>query len=356
MFQRYLIAYLIVLTGLSLSILLPINVLNSYIKSEDNTFSKTTITNVDPESPVLWVHLVLSWVLMALGVSMVKIFAKKMKYEEGEYVSRTILVTNFPVNFCEADIIRKHFQEAYSDLVITDIQFAYDIRKLGKLTTKKRSMECGRIQSQKIYDQTNERPKMHRFHFGSVFELCCCFCERCLKDRNKKITDSIEFYTKNEQDLIVQIAEYKEKVLKNPLGIIFVTFETQEMAAKFLKDYHLGFFGGCLRAQCNDKDRCTSCYICNNLAKPSSVSDELKSDMWAVKYASSPSNIIWENVARYGFIWWVRVFLINIVLFIVMFFLTTPSILLDKVTTIGTVTDITKELQVTKDSLDISHI
>ncbi len=185
---------------------------------------------------------------------------------------------------------------------------------------------------------------MHVFHFGSVFEICCCFCERCLKDRNKKTTDSIDFYTKNEQDLIVQIAEYKEKVLKNPLGIIFVTFETQEMAAKFMKDYHLGFFGGCLRTHCTDKNRCTGCYMCKNLAKPSSVSDEIKSDMWGVKYATSPSNIIWENVAKYGFIWWVRVFLINIILFIVMFFLTTPSILLEKVTAIGTFTDITKEI------------
>ncbi len=137
MFQRYLIVYLIVLTALSLSILLPINILNFYIKSEDNTFSKTTITNVDPESPVLWVHLVLSWVFLVFGVVMVKLFAKKMNYDEGEYVSRTILITNYPVKFCEIDIIKKHFAEAYPELVITDIQFAYDIRRLGKLTTKK---------------------------------------------------------------------------------------------------------------------------------------------------------------------------------------------------------------------------
>ena len=111
MFQRYLIVYLIVLTALSLSILLPINILNFYIKSEDNTFSKTTITNVDPESPVLWVHLVLSWVFLVFGVVMVKLFAKKMNYDEGEYVSRTILITNYPVKFCEIDIIKN--QEKY---------------------------------------------------------------------------------------------------------------------------------------------------------------------------------------------------------------------------------------------------
>ncbi len=208
----------------------------------------------------------------------------------------------------------------------------------------RRTMECGRIISQKIYNQTNQRPTMHPFHCGSVFEMCCCCCARFLNDKNKVI-DSIDFYTEREKDLIVTIAEYKEKVLKQPLGILFVTFESQEMAAKFLKDYHLGFIGGCLRTQFNDKGRCLNCYICKNLAKNSSVSDELRSDMWNVRYATSPSNIIWENVAKYGFSWWLRVFLINIVLVIVMIFFTTPSILLDKLTSVGTLSDVSKELQ-----------
>lgn len=207
-------------------------------------------------------------------------------------------------------------------------------------------MESGRIISQKIFDQTNQRPTMHPFHFGSVFELCCCCCTRFLADKNRKIVDSIEYYTKREKDLIVQIAEYKEKVLKNPLGILFVTFENQEMAGKFLKDYHLGFVGGFIRTQFNDKGRCLSCYICKNLAKESSVSNDLNADMWNVKYATSPSNIIWENVAKYGISWWLRVIIINIVLFIVMIFFTTPSILIDQLFSLGSLSDVTKEVEV----------
>lgn len=344
-FQRYLIGFLVIVTCASLIILLPINILSGYIISEDPIFGKTTITNVDPNSSVLWTHLVLSWVFLIIGVVMVKIFSKKMKYDEGEYVSRTVLITNYPINQCDVEQVRLHFEEAYPDLNITDIQFAYDIRKLGKLTKKKRTMECGRILSQKQYENTGDRPTMHPFHFGSFFECCCCFCEGCLKEKNKKNTDAIEFYTKNENDLIVKIAEYKEMVLKNPLGILFVTFETQEMAAKFHKDYHLGFLAGFFRSQFNDKGKCLSCYICKNLAKNSSLSDKLNSDMWNVKYATSPNNIIWENVSKYGLIWWFRVFLINIVLFILMIFFTTPSILLDKVSSWGSITDVTTQVQ-----------
>lgn len=337
-FQRYLIVYLLIITCATIAILLPINILNSYVDSSDNLFSKTTITNINPKSSVLWVHLILSWVFLILGCVMLKVFSKKMNYDEGEYVSRTVLITNFSIENCEIDLVKQHFSEAYPELTITDIQFAYDIRKLGKLAEEKRSMECGRIQSQKIFDQTNQRPLMHPFHLGSIFELCCCCCDRCLKDKNKKTTDAIEFYTKKESDLTVKIAEYKEKVLKNPLGVLFITFLEQDMAARFLKDYHLGIFGGCLRSQFNDKGYCLDCYICKNLAKNSSLSFMLKSDMWSVKYATSPSNIIWENVAKYGIAWWFRVLLINIVLFIVMIFFTTPAILIEKIESFSYIT------------------
>jgi len=57
-----------------------------------------------------------------------------MKYDEGEYVSRTVLITNYPIEHCEVETVKLHLNEAYPSLIVNDIQFAYDIRKLGKLT------------------------------------------------------------------------------------------------------------------------------------------------------------------------------------------------------------------------------
>jgi len=133
--------------------------------------------------------------------------------------------------------------------------------------------------------------------------------------------------------------------LKKPFGIFFITFEDQTMAAKFLKDYHLGLLGGFLRSTFNDKNRCVNCYICKNLAKTSSLSKELNSDIWSVKYATSPNNIIWENISKYSkYYWWMRVFLINIVLIVLMIFFTTPAILIEKITSWNTFINI-KELE-----------
>ena len=87
---------------------------------------------------------------------------------------------------------------------------------------------------------------MHPFHFGSLVELCCCCCSSYLLKKNanggdennpNSSTDSISFYSKNENELTLQINSLKQEVLKHPLGIAFVTFETQKMAESFLKHY-----------------------------------------------------------------------------------------------------------------------
>ena len=75
-------------------------------------------------------------------------------------------------------------------------------------------MQIGRITSEKIFLKTNQRPTMLPFHFGSFVELFCCCCHRYLKDR--KLVDSIEFYTKNENELKIQIDKCRELALKKP--------------------------------------------------------------------------------------------------------------------------------------------
>ena len=157
-------------------------------------------------------------------------------------------------------------------------------------------MNIGKTTSVKIYERTGHRPLMHPYHFGSFVELCCCCCF-CLE---KHLTDSISYYTDHENDLRVKINEYRESILKKPLGILFVTFELQEDAATFLKDYKLGMLGEVMSSSCQIKRRCLNCYLCKHLPKRSSVSDQLRVSQWSAKYAPAPSNIKWENISKIG--------------------------------------------------------
>ncbi|KAG7252410.1 hypothetical protein CRUP_004781, partial [Coryphaenoides rupestris] len=43
----------------------------------------------------------------------------------------------------------------------------------------------------------------------------------------------------------------------------------------------------------------------------------------------APSDIIWENLSLCGSRWWLRCVLLNILLFLLLFFLTTPAIIVN---------------------------
>lgn len=191
-------------------------------------------------------------------------------------------------------------------------------------------MHIGKITSEKLYEQTNQRPQMHPFHCGSLVELCCCCCTRCFKDNQTQVTDSINFYTKNENELRAKIAENREKVIKKPWGIVFVTFQNKNMAKEFLKHYRMGLLAPVLKSTFHKRNSCTSCYLCQDFPRDSTIQNEIRSDKWFVKYAPSPSNIKWENISKIGVSWWARCVLINLILIILMIFFTTPSILIEK--------------------------
>uniref|UniRef100_A0A673H460 CSC1-like protein 2 n=1 Tax=Sinocyclocheilus rhinocerous TaxID=307959 RepID=A0A673H460_9TELE len=62
--------------------------------------------------------------------------------------------------------------------------------------------------------------------------------------------------------------------------------------------------------------------------QPSSKSAELRVNKWKVNYAPHPHNIYWENLSVHGWRWWLRFLLLNTALFFLLFFLTTPSIII----------------------------
>jgi calcium permeable stress-gated cation channel len=205
-------------------------------------------------------------------------------------------------------------------------------------------MRVGRITSENIYEETQERPRMHPFQLGSALEILCCCVSDYLKKNNKKVTDSIEFYTKREDDLTRRIESCKSLIRKHPLGIVFITFSNQKMAAEFLKYYNLGCVGHLVyKIFGNNSDSsCLKCYLCKKLPKNSEIGQEyaLKTEEWSAQYATSPDNIKWENISKLSATWWLRWCLINIILIIIMVFFTTPAIILEKFTEINMLVDV----------------
>jgi hypothetical protein len=201
-------------------------------------------------------------------------------------------------------------------------------------------MNIGKVTSEKMYEKTNERPLMHPFHFGTAVELLCCRSQKCFKLDGKQLVDAIEFYSRKERELTEKIDEKRKEALKQPLSVLFITFENQKMAKKFLKDYRWGLFGFVAKFFLSSK-KCCDCYLCQELPRDSVMSDKIKSNRWNVRFAKAPTNIKWENITKIGPIWWFRVILVNIILFILMLFFTTPSILIEKFSSANSIFNVT---------------
>uniref|UniRef100_A0A7N6BDS3 Transmembrane protein 63C n=1 Tax=Anabas testudineus TaxID=64144 RepID=A0A7N6BDS3_ANATE len=101
----------------------------------------------------------------------------------------------------------------------------------------------------------------------------------------------------------------KNRIAMKRLGIAFVTFRDERMTAVIVKDY--------------------SCAYCRRRPQQSSITTVLQSHKWGVSYAPAPSDIIWENLSVCGSRWWLRCVLLNILLFLLLFFLTTPAIIVN---------------------------
>ncbi|KAH6919699.1 hypothetical protein HPB50_029312 [Hyalomma asiaticum] len=147
---------------------------------------------------------------------------------------------------------------------------------------------------------TGKRPKMRPYQFSRLWifgDSCGC-----------KMVDALDYYSREESEYLREVEKERANALERPVGFVFVTFETEEMAMMVCKDY---------RSQCQ-------CYA---TTPSSSVSKELKSNSWKVVFAPPPSDIFWENLSIGKWAWYIRSFFINFVLFLILFFLTTPFII-----------------------------
>ncbi|KAJ8308093.1 hypothetical protein KUTeg_012967 [Tegillarca granosa] len=145
------------------------------------------------------------------------------------------------------------------------------------------------------------RPLMYPYVCGQCCCSPCCGCQQ---------VDAIDHYTSREKKYKEKCEEEKATAYQDPLGIAFVTFLSDAMTERVRADFRL------------------TCKGAHN-PQPSSVYRDLRVDGWRVRYAPSPENIYWENLAESGWKWWTKTILVNISVMILLFFFTTPLIIIN---------------------------
>ncbi|KAH0622598.1 hypothetical protein JD844_025028 [Phrynosoma platyrhinos] len=218
-------------------------------------------------------------------------------------VKRTLFINGIS-KYAEPEKIKKHFEEAYTNCTVLEARPCYDVARLMFLDAERKKAERGKIYFTNLQTKENISSMINPKPCG---HLCCCAIKGCEE------VEAIEYYTKLEEKLKEDYKKEKEKVNEKPLGMAFVTFHNEAITAIILKDFNVCKCQGC---KCRGEPRASSC------------SESLHVSNWTVSYAPDPQNIYWEHLSIRGFIWWFRCLIINVVLFILLFFLTTPAIII----------------------------
>ncbi|XP_036621684.1 CSC1-like protein 2 isoform X2 [Trichosurus vulpecula] len=307
-FQRHIIGLLAVAGVLSVGIVLPVNFSGNLLGQwgEENnpySFGRTTIANLDSSNNLLWLHTSFAFLYLLLTVYTMRRHTSKMRYKEDDMVKRTLFINGIS-KYAESENIKKHFEEAYPNCTVLEARPCYNVAKLMSLEDQRKEAERGRIYFSNLRARENVPTMINPKPCG---HLCCCAVRGCEE------VEAIQYYTQLEQKLKEEYKQEQEKVNQKPLGMAFVTFHNESIAALILKDFNACNWQGCT---CQGEPRSSSC------------SDSLNITNWTVSFAPDPQNIYWENLSIRGFTWWFRCLIINVVLFILLFFLTTPAIII----------------------------
>ncbi|CAL8099974.1 unnamed protein product [Orchesella dallaii] len=302
-FQRHLIFLSTIITITALIVVLPINLQTKIANDGPMEFSDTTIINLDKSRKFLWVHVILAVTFLFLSIAVMRHFSRALKFvEDDPAVSRTVMIIGIAKKYCDEDKIRRHFQEIYPDVDISEITFAYDISKLQYVEFLKLSSSSARVYWEEFLAEKHYRPTMRPYTCGAI---CCC-CEPC----GCKSTDAIEYYAADERKYTIEVELERQRALTRALGIAFVTFKTLDMAERVVGDYR---FTAKLLQQTPE----------------SKYTLKLKSKQWIVKFAPLPDDLYWENLTLGFKAWYFKIFLVNITLAIVIVIFTTPVFLLN---------------------------
>ncbi|KAK3886905.1 hypothetical protein Pcinc_008961 [Petrolisthes cinctipes] len=301
-FQRHILVYMMIVCVICITIILPIN-FQGTLEGGQKEFGHTTMANLNPQSRLMWVHVTLAFLFLPLGIFFTRRFSKKLQLREvTTSASRTVMVTRVPRRSCHKDTMLRHFHEAYPDMELHDVQFAYNIKALIAYDKERTVARIAKIYCEAYQKETNRRLDMRPYKCGVV--CGCCDIFGC------PTVDAIEFYSEEEARLALQVENEKLHALQRPTGVAFLTFDSVESANKVLNDHR---------------------HACECLRKipTSSVSAELKPYNWFVRVAPSPEDIYWANLSVTNRHWWLKAVIINIILFIVLFFLTTPAYIIN---------------------------
>ncbi|KAL3317576.1 CSC1-like protein 2 [Cichlidogyrus casuarinus] len=349
-FLRYLIIYSGVTMVLSLTIPLPLNMLGDLKTQNISQFGVTTISNIKSDSNLLWGHVICAICFFLFASFLMFDFFRYLIKSDMVQNAYTLLIHGIPRSSCKIDLLSRHFQEAYPNYPVSKLRFAYDVCNLTKLENLLNATKKARKSALNILETDQYRPVVVPCICSWLPETRANKRLRCIKSEevsDKTLStddeygqsgcccnsnppvDAINYYSTSIVELEQKIKDEQQVAMKKCVGIALITFEKHQHALEVKKNFESS---------------------CSKVAFPtaSTVSSEIKCRRWTVTFAPTPADICWfvslsfhgfmlcrDNLALKRTIWWIRSFLVNLALAILVIFLTTPAYMLTILESMG---------------------
>ncbi|XP_046878066.1 LOW QUALITY PROTEIN: CSC1-like protein 1 [Hypomesus transpacificus] len=273
-FQRHLIILMVLITITSVSVILPVNMSGDLLGNDPYSFGRTTVGNLQKGNNLLWLHTVFAVLYLILTVALLRRHTSQMKGMRRETARTTLFVRPVPKEASDQDI-KTHFSEAYPTCRVADVHLSYDVAKLMHLDKERKRAEKNLRYYERELERRGRREVINPRLCGL---LCCCTTRHCEE------VDAIDFYSQQQESLQEQVQTQRELVPQRPLGMAFVTLQSEAMATYILRDFNALACGG---GASEGSVRC----VCGWEPQPSSVSPALKVKQWRVQYAPNPRNV-----------------------------------------------------------------
>lgn len=210
-FQQHLIIVMGIITFISIVIILPIN-FKGNLSGDFNSFSHTTIANLDPNSRLMWIHTIFAILFVPLVVLVMRRSSGRNAVKVAP--TRTVMMTDVSKPDCNRTTIQNYLQQVFPDMEIQDVQIAYNIKKLTEVAKEYESVIEARIYCEQ--------------HRGIKARPSCFTCDT---------VDALEFYKMEEQRLCGEVARLRSAALNDPLGIAFVTVSSTSVAKQMIAHF-----------------------------------------------------------------------------------------------------------------------
>lgn len=146
-FQQHLIVVMGIISFVSIVIILPIN-FQGDLSGDVNSFSHTTIANLDPQSKLLWVHTAFAILFVPLVVLIMRRASGRNAFKVAP--TKTVMIVGINKPDCNRTIIQNYLQQIFPDVEIRDVQLAYNVRKLTEI-----AQEYEQVIEARIYCEQN---------------------------------------------------------------------------------------------------------------------------------------------------------------------------------------------------------